>query len=112
MAFWAEHKVACIKRFLKLAGGIPSHDTFNRVFRILDPRTFEDAVRREDAATVRKNNAADNLSPLKRIVLNLLKVETATDSFGKISLAKTRQLAAWDDGYRMAMSGITPAHDG
>jgi predicted transposase YbfD/YdcC len=66
---------------------------------------------REDAATVRKDHAADNLSRLKRIVLNVLKVETATASFGKISLAKKRKLAAWDDGYRMAMLGITPPHD-
>jgi predicted transposase YbfD/YdcC len=35
---------------------------------------------REDAATVRKDHAAENLSRLKRIVLNLLKVETATAS--------------------------------
>lgn len=66
---------------------------------------------REDAATVRKDNAADNLSRLKRIVLNLLKIETATASFGKISLSKKRKLASWDDGYRMAMLGITPIHD-
>lgn len=63
---------------------------------------------REDAATVRKDPAADNLSCLKRIVL---KVETATASFGKISLAKKRKLAAWDDGYRMAMLGITTTND-
>gem|GEM_PF-4380405 len=35
MAFWAEHKEVWLKRFLKLAGGIPSQDTFNRVFRLL-----------------------------------------------------------------------------
>ena len=66
---------------------------------------------REDAATVRKDHAVDNLSRLKRIVLNLLRVETATTSFGKISLAEKRKLAAWDDGYRMAMLGIKPTHD-
>lgn len=65
----------------------------------------------EDAATVRKDHAADNLPRLKRIVLNLLKVETATASFGKISLAEKRKLARWDDGYRMPMFGITPVHD-
>lgn len=53
MAFWAEHKEVWLKRFLKLAGGIPSHDTFNRVFRLLDPRTFEDAFRRWAAARLR-----------------------------------------------------------
>jgi hypothetical protein len=53
----------------------------------------------------------DILSRLKRIVLNLLKLETATASFGKISLSKKRKLASWDDTYRMAMMGITPMHD-
>lgn len=29
------------KRFLDLPNGIPSHDTFNRVFRIIDPKEFQ-----------------------------------------------------------------------
>ncbi len=67
----------------------------------------------EDAATVRKDYAADNLSRLKRIVLNLLKTETATQAkFGKISMRMKRKLAAWEDGYREAMLGISLAHDG
>jgi predicted transposase YbfD/YdcC len=67
----------------------------------------------EDAATVRKDYAADNLSRLKRIVLNLLKTETATQAkFGKISMRMKRKLAAWEDGYREAMLGIRLAHDG
>ncbi len=44
-------------------------------------------------------------------MLNLLKIETATASFGKISLAKKRKLASWDDGYSMAILGIKPNHD-
>ena len=96
--------------------------------RMLSPEAFASAVRahwgiengvhwmldvafREDAATVRKDHAADNLSRLKRIVLNLMKVETATASFGKISLAKKRKLAGRDDGYRMAILGIKQEHD-
>ena len=67
----------------------------------------------EDAATVRKDYAADNLSRLKRIVLNLLKTETATRArFGKISMRMKRKLAAWEDGYREAMLGISLTHDG
>ena len=46
IAFWAESKEAWLRRFLKLEGGIPSHDTFNRVFRILNPKSFESAFRR------------------------------------------------------------------
>ena len=30
-----------LKGFLELPGGIPSHDTFNRVFRLLDPVQFQ-----------------------------------------------------------------------
>ena len=32
-----------LRGFLKLENGIPSHDTFSRVFRLLDPVTFEQA---------------------------------------------------------------------
>ena len=46
IAFWAQSKEAWLRRFLKLEGGIPSHDTFNRVFRILNPKSFESAFRR------------------------------------------------------------------
>lgn len=52
---------------------------------------------REDAAIMRKDYAADNLSRLKRIVVNLLKIKITTTSFGKISRAKKRKLAAWDN---------------
>jgi predicted transposase YbfD/YdcC len=33
-----------LKRFLQLPNGIPSHDTFNRVFAALDPRKFAECV--------------------------------------------------------------------
>lgn len=35
-------KVAWLKQFLKLPNGIPSHDTFGRVFARLDPRAFQE----------------------------------------------------------------------
>ncbi len=34
-------KIDWFKSFLKLPGGIPSHDTFNRVFTMLDPEELE-----------------------------------------------------------------------
>jgi predicted transposase YbfD/YdcC len=45
MAEWARHKEDWLKRFLRLKNGIPSHDTFNRIFRILDPKQFEQVFR-------------------------------------------------------------------
>jgi predicted transposase YbfD/YdcC len=39
-------KEALLRQFLRLEHGIPSHDTFSRVFRLLDPQAFEAAFRR------------------------------------------------------------------
>lgn len=38
---FAKSKLAWFKTFLDLPGGIPSHDTFNRVFARLEPDAFE-----------------------------------------------------------------------
>ena len=41
MALFGHAKEPFLRRFLQLPGGIPSHDTFSRIFRLLDPDTFE-----------------------------------------------------------------------
>jgi predicted transposase YbfD/YdcC len=35
-------KESWLRTFLKLSGGIPSHDTFNRVFSLLDPKQLQE----------------------------------------------------------------------
>ncbi|GHT93627.1 hypothetical protein AGMMS49545_13360 [Betaproteobacteria bacterium] len=45
IAEWARCKESWLRRFLPLANGIPSHDTMNRVFRLIDPKSFEVAFR-------------------------------------------------------------------
>ena len=45
IADWARVKEPWLRRFLRLKNGIPSHDTFSRVFRLLDPKAFESAFR-------------------------------------------------------------------
>jgi predicted transposase YbfD/YdcC len=45
MAAWARVKEPWLRRFLKLKHGIPSHDTFRRVFGLLDPKAVESAFR-------------------------------------------------------------------
>jgi len=45
IAYWAFMKEAWLRRFLVLKNGIPSEDTFLRIFRVLDPKQFEAAFR-------------------------------------------------------------------
>jgi predicted transposase YbfD/YdcC len=56
MAEFGRAKKALLRRLLRLEHGkIPSHDTFSRVFRVLDPRAFEKAFRRFLAAFAKSN---------------------------------------------------------
>ncbi len=45
---WANSKREWLGSFLELPGGIPSHDTINRVFQMMDPEKFHDAFFRLD----------------------------------------------------------------
>jgi predicted transposase YbfD/YdcC len=46
IALFGQAKEALLRTILVLEHGIPSHDTFSRVFRILDPKSFETVFRR------------------------------------------------------------------
>src|SRR5437764_5695622 len=46
MAEFGCAKEALLRQFLRLEHGIPSHDTFSRIFRLLDPQAFEPVFRR------------------------------------------------------------------
>ena len=52
VAEWAEDNADWLGRYLVLAHGTPSHDTFGRVFRILDARVFEEHFRQWIAGLV------------------------------------------------------------
>lgn len=43
---WAKEKLEWLRRYLRLEAGIPSHDTFGRLFGLIDPTEFEAAFRR------------------------------------------------------------------
>lgn len=60
----------------------------------------------EDGSTLRKDNAPQNLSLLRKIVLNLIR--SAPPPARKTSLRLRRKGAAWDDDQRMQLLGIIP----
>jgi len=42
---WADAKIDWLRQYLTLKNGIPSHDTFGRLFAMIDPENFEQAFR-------------------------------------------------------------------
>lgn len=94
-AEFAEDRKALLGEFLSLKNGLPSHDTFSRVFRLLDPaafgRTFEaflddlgaagDGVLAIDGKTLRRSfDRAAGRSPLH--------VVTAFGSGARVAIAQ------------------------
>jgi predicted transposase YbfD/YdcC len=55
MATFGRSKEGLLRLVLRLEHGIPSHDTFSRVFRLLDPQAFEAAFRQFMAAFAKVN---------------------------------------------------------
>ena len=65
-----------------------------------------DVTFREDAATLKKGNAPQNMSMLRKIVLNVLRADTSDKA--KSSLRRKRKRAAWDDNIRAGILGLQP----
>jgi predicted transposase YbfD/YdcC len=55
MALFAQSKETALRQFLRLEYGIPSHDTFSRVLRALDPEAFEKTFQAFTAAFAKAN---------------------------------------------------------
>lgn len=55
MSLFGRSKEGLLRQFLRLEHGVPSHDTFSRVFRALDPNAFERVFRRFMAAFAKAN---------------------------------------------------------
>lgn len=68
MADFAEAKEEVLREFLTLANGPPSHDTFSRLFRLLDPEAFHGAFQRfmADFAAARAGVVAIDGKTLRR----------------------------------------------
>ena len=52
---WARSKKEWLGSFLELPGGIPSHDTINRVFQMIEPEKFHDAFFRWTGSVAEKS---------------------------------------------------------
>lgn len=50
IAEFGKSKESFLRKFLELPYGIPSHDTFSRVFRLVDPAKFQESFMRFSAA--------------------------------------------------------------
>ena len=61
----------------------------------------------EDASTVRKDYAPQNLSLLKKMVLNLVR-PVPMGKNGKMSLRMKRKATAWSDEERVRVLGLEP----
>ena len=75
-AEFAADRERLLQEFLSLENGLPSHDTFSRLFRLRDPQAFRrvlDMAFDEDRARNRKDNGAETLSLLRKLTLNLLR---------------------------------------
>lgn len=116
-ADFAEDREALFREFLVLENGLPSHDTFSRLFRLLDPSSLSAAfgrflealgadgagviaidgktLRRSfDRARARKDHAAENLAIIRKLALNVLK--TARPD---ISIRRKRKRSGWSDEF-------------
>jgi predicted transposase YbfD/YdcC len=60
MELFGRAKEDVLRKFLQLRHGVPSHDTFSRVFRLLEPQAFERFFRRFMAAFAKANGLALN----------------------------------------------------
>lgn len=84
----------------QLAAAVRGHwGVENRLHWVLDVSLGE------DASTVRKDNAPQNLSLLKKIVLNLIRLDTTEKTTASLRLK--RKGAAWDDDAPAQILGLT-----
>ncbi|MCL2161071.1 MAG: ISAs1 family transposase [Betaproteobacteria bacterium] len=125
---WAKEKLDWLRGYLKLKAGIPSHDTFGRLFGLIDPtslapdadrllRTIRahwsienrlhwcmDVVFADDQMRARTGHAAHNLAVLKHITLNLIRLDPIPRKGG---IKARRLIAATSDSYRALLLGLT-----
>jgi predicted transposase YbfD/YdcC len=101
MALFARTKAYLLRPILTLKYGLPSHDTFSRVFRMLDPQAFERCFRQFMTAFAE----AANLEPTQGVVAVDGKALRRGYERGKSHMPPI-MVTAWAAQTRMALANM------
>jgi predicted transposase YbfD/YdcC len=101
MALFARMKAYLWQNVLELKHGFPSHDTFSRVFRMLDPKAFEQAFRRFMKAFA----AGANIKPPRGVIALDGKALKRGYERGKSHMPPI-MVTAWAAQTRMALANV------
>jgi predicted transposase YbfD/YdcC len=95
VALFGRERRDWLKRFLKLVNGIPSHDTFERVFDRLEPRAFQTCFRQWV-------QAIQEALPIKHIAID---GKTLRGS-GSAKLGPLHLVSAWATSQRLSLGQV------
>ena len=104
MAEFGRAKQGLLGSVLTLAHGVPSHDTFSRLFRLLDPAAFEAAFRRFTAAF----GAAARIARPKGVVAIDGKALRGAYERGRSHMPRV-MVSAWGAATRMTLASTLAA---
>jgi len=98
VATWAQRRQRWLRRFLALPNGVPSHDTFERVFDRIDPAAFQACFRSWVAA------ACEALH-LSHVAID----GKALRRSGTAALGPLHVVSAWATANRLALGAVAVA---
>src|SRR5690606_26128869 len=94
---FGQAKESWLKTFLKLPHGIPSHDTFGRVFALLNPKVFEECF----------SNWLNSLTiDLKREVIALDGKTVRGSGNKRQNIPALHLVSAWATSHRMMLAQV------
>ncbi len=107
MELFGKSKYKWLKQFLALPNGIPSHDTFRRVFARIDPRRFEACFRSwTQAVNARLSPNPSDLSQAGEVVA--IDGKTLRGSFDTFLAQNPIQMvSAWASGTHLTLGQVT-----
>lgn len=97
IAEFGEAKEEWFRKFLRLSHGIPSHDTFGRVFRVLDPQQFQSGF-------VSWIEAISQLTAGQVIAIDGKRLRRSHD--GRLGKAAIHMVSAWASANRLLLGQL------